>query len=390
MIPILFKENEKQFTSNGIGRLSDSTKCTVTEERNGIFELELTYPIAGIHYNDIKNDRIILAYSNDYKKAQAFRIYKITKPLSGTITVFAEHISYQLNCIPCKPFSATSCAEAINKIKSNVMADCPFEFYTDKNTEAQLQMVDPVSVRAELCGHENSLVDVYGGELEFDNWNVRLTNNRGIDKSDSVVIKYGKNLTDVTQEESIAETYTAIFPYFKKDNGNGTFSFVYATDGVLKAKNADKFNFERINIVDLSSDQSLSSLSTTTTVVTDGNSEVSTEARLPTPEEVQKAGEQYLASRDIGVPAVNLNVSFVALWQTEEYKDIAPLQRVNLCDTVTVRFDKLGVNVKAKVTKTNYNVLLERYDNIELSTVGDVRSSSLTKTFSDNEKKVEE
>jgi phage-related protein len=80
----------------------------------------------------------------------------------------------------------------------------------------------------------------------------------------------------------------------------------------------------------------------------------------------------YANSATLGVPKVSITVSFVQLWQTEEYKNIAPLERVKLCDTVTVRFPSLGVKASAKVIKTVYNVLEEKYESIEL---GDAKSS---------------
>ena len=111
MIPILYPPNETAFVNNGLGRLNDAISCDVEEVRNGLFELTMEYPITGIHYADIALSCLIFATPSDGKDPEPFRIYKISRPLNGRITVNAEHISYQLNYIPVLPFTADSCIQ---------------------------------------------------------------------------------------------------------------------------------------------------------------------------------------------------------------------------------------------------------------------------------------
>ena len=194
MIPILYAGNETNFTSNGLGRLSDAISCKVTEERNGVFELEMTYPITGVHYDDIQENRIIYARTEDGGNAQAFIIYRITRPINGIITIDAQHISYLLNGIPVMPFNGSSLADTMSKIASNAVITCPFTFYTDISSSVAFSFSTVRSIRSLLGGEDGSILEVYGGyDYKFDNFQVRLLANRGSDNG--VSLRYGKNLT---------------------------------------------------------------------------------------------------------------------------------------------------------------------------------------------------
>lgn len=344
MTPLLFAANTTKFDTNGIGALADAVSCIVTEERNGMFELEMQYPITGLHYAEIALSSIILAVPGDGRTLQPFRIYKITKPLNGIVTVYAQHISYQLSHIPCMPFSAGSAGLAMAGFKTYAAEACPFEFWTDVTTAGNYSQLIPASIRSRLGGVEGSILDTYGGEYEWDGYTVKLHAARGADNG--VTLRYGKNITDLTQEENISSTITGVCPYWAGTDG----ITVTLPEKVLSAENAANFPYPRTVPLDLS-----------------GEFE-----EKPTVEELRAKAQAYISKSGIGVPAVSLDVSFVALWQTEDYKDIAPLERVRLCDTVTVMFEKLGVSAKAKVISTVYNVLFDRYDHIE---IGDAKST---------------
>ena len=348
MIPILFPAGATTWTTNGLGRLSDAISCTVEEERNGKYELEMIYPVDGIHYHDMSISDLILAKPADGKDPQPFRIYKISRPIGGQVTVNAEHLSYQLNMIPVVPFTADSCLLALEGLKTNAAEACPFDFYTDKVISTQWSCKTPASIRELLGGSDGSILEAFKGEYEFDGYDVHLWTNRGTDTG--VVIRYGKNLVDLEQEENIENTYTGIMPFWQKEQEDGETVTVLLPERVLHSSRASNFPYQRTIPVDFSD-------------------------RWETPpeeSELRDAGEAYILANDIGIPSVDVTVDFIALWQTEEYKDLAALERVNLCDTITVRFDKLGVDVKAKVIRTSFDVLTERYNEIE---VGDGKGS---------------
>ena len=354
MIPILYEATETNFTSNGLGRLPDATECVVTEERNGAYELRMMYPTDGLHFSDIQISRFIYAVPADGKGKQPFRIYSISKPLDGIVEINAEHVSYQLSHIPVSPFEAGSLAAALVGLKDNAAEACPFTFWTDKTVTGNFKVTEPVSLRSRLGGVEGSLLDVYGtGEYEFDHYTVKLHLHRGT--NNGVTLRYGKNITDIKQEENIANTYTGVMPFWKGDV-DGTETTIMLTEKVLHSANAANFPYQRTIPLDLSS-----------------NFE-----SQPTEAQLRSAANSYMTSNNIGVPAVSIDVSFIALWQTEEYKDVANLERVNLCDTVTVEFPALGVSAQAKVVKTEYDVLRDRYQSLEL---GDAKTN-FTQTLS--------
>lgn len=208
----LYESTETEFNTNGLGSLNDAISCQVVEERNGEFELEMTYPITGRKYNDLQLRRIIMAKANPYSDLQPFRIYSITKPINGIVTINAEHISYDLSGYPASPFVADTVQNAFINMKSASAIECPFIFTTDKSTTANLTVIKPMSMRSLLGGVEGSILDVYGGEYEFDKYNVKLWNKRGLNRG--VSIRYGKNLTDLKQEENCSSVYTGVYPFW--------------------------------------------------------------------------------------------------------------------------------------------------------------------------------
>lgn len=351
MIPVLYAGNETNFTSNGLGRLADAISCKVTEERNGIFELEMQYPITGVHYDEIQENCIIYAKTEDGGNAQAFIIYRITRPINGIITIDAQHISYLLNGIPVMPFTGSSLADTMSKIASNAVISCPFNFYTDISSSVSFTFDVARSIRSLLGGEEGSILDVYGGyDYKFDNFNVRLLADRGSDNG--VSLRYGKNLTELKNITNMTNVYTGIVPYWQSEQET-----LYLTNRVVLSGHENDYPYKIIKVVDFSSDFE----------------EKPTEAQL-----LQKA-QSYLSNNKGWKLRNNITVSFVNLSETEDYKDIAPLERVKLCDTVNVIYSRLGVNIKTRVIKTVYNVLIERYDSIELGE----STTDLTKALSE-------
>lgn len=340
MIPILYAGNEKDFLNNGLGRLSDAIKCTVEEERNGIYELEMTYPITGVHYADIQENNIIYAPSEDGGVNQAFIIYKISKPINGIVTINAQHISYLLNGFIVMPYTATSIADALNKINANAVPETGFTFSTDILLSKPFKLDTPRSIRSLLGGESGSLLDVYGGhDYYFNNFTVSLLADRGHDNG--VTIRYGKNLTDLNAVSNTTNVYTGIVPYWMDSE---TSTIVFVDDYVVYSEHAATYPYKYIKCVDFSMDFE----------------------EAPSKAQLFARAESYLASNDGWKIKNNIEVSFVSLADTEEYKNIAPLERVKLCDTVTVEYSKLGISFKTKVIRTVYNVLLNRYDSIEL------------------------
>lgn len=347
MKPILFEKDEVLFSTFGLGLLTDAISCTVIEERNGIFELELVYPIGGRNYDFITEDRIIVAKAKENGNKQAFRIYRITQTLSGQITVNARHISYQLNFVPVPDLSGSGTAQTMmNDLAAAALESCPFTFYSDIATSNSYS-VPPTSLRSALGGIEGSALDIFGGEFEWDNWEVKLLSSRGSDKG--VKIEYAKNMTAFERATDIGELITGVMAFWAGEDESGNSVTVYSNPKVITNGHEADFAYGR-------------------TIALDVTSEFETQ---PTRQQVADYAASYLAATAFSKVNEAITVDFVPLWQTKEYENIYKAH-VDLCDTVTIVYKQLGVNVKRKVTRTVFNVLLDRYESIELGGETDI------------------
>lgn len=331
MKPILYDSQETLFSNNGIGVLNDSGSCMVEEERNGSFELVMTYPVMGIHYKNLTYRNIILAKSKPGGRPQPFRIYRMTKPMGGLVTVYAQHVSYDLSGATIPPFNADGLSEVFQTMQeTSIPSNTGFTYWTNKASSAKLKCITPISARALLGGVRGSILDVYGGEYEFDRFTVKLWKNRGSDRG--VTIRYGKNLSSLEQDGNCAAVYTKVYPYWT--NGE---SVVELTEKTIDV--AGTFDFVRVLPLDLSSNF----------------------GEQPTEDQLRTAAQYYITDNKVGVPKVSLEVSFEHLEEP-----------VDLCDEVTVVFSKLGISTKAKVVRTTFNVLTDKYSSVE---IGDLRTS---------------
>lgn len=365
MRPILYAADETAFTSNGMGRIADATRCIVTEERNGVYLCEFDVPVTSPMYSLIQEGRYIAAIHDDRHDVQPFEIYGRSAPIDGLVTFYAHHLSYKLSNVILKPFTAQSCAMALQQMQTQVYNRNPFTFWTDKSVVAPFRNKVPASCRSMLAGQEGSILDVYGtGEYEFDKWAVKLHLHRGNDNG--VAIRYGVNLTDIQQETDASGSYSAVAPFWASEDGQ---TVVTLPEGYIVSPNAPTVRYPwttqsgeymtteggeilefavkdvRIVPLDLSGDFD----------------------EQPTEAQLRQLAAQRLASGQPWKPKENIKVSFVDMAHTEDYAGVSALQRVSLCDSVSVYCGPLGVAaVKMKVIRTVYNVLTETYDEIEL------------------------
>lgn len=336
---LLYDKTEKEFNTNGLGALPDFMSCDVSEEVNGPYEVEASYPVNGYNYSELKTGRIIYCKPNPFDAPEPFRIYRITKPINKVTKIYAQHISYDLAGIPVLPFTANSCAEAITGLGEYAAIDCPFIFWTDKDVASKYTLSKPANIRSMLSGTAGSILDVYGkGEYKFEGYSVKLYTNRGSDFG--VSLRYGKNITSLEQDENIASMYTGICPYWYNDDQG----VIFLSEKVVKAEG--NFPYENILTVDFSSDWQ----------------------EKPTEEQLRARAERYIKENDIGKPKISLNVSFVDLVNPE----LKALEQVHLCDTIYVAFPSIGVDAKAEVIKTVYNALTDKYNSVE---IGDAKST---------------
>lgn len=339
MNPILYPAGESAFDTNGLGILSDAISCEVPQELNGQYELEMQYPVDGIHFSELALECCLLTKVDPVSDLQPFEIYRITKPMNGIVTVYARHIAYNQRGIVVSPFSAEGCPAALEAMKANATTDCPFTYWTDKTTSAKMSVKVPKAIWSLLGGSKGSILDVYSGEYEFDRYTVKLHNRRGADRG--VSIRYGKNLTSLEQDANCANVYTGVYPYWTNADG----ALVELPEKILHAEG--NYIKQRIMPLDLSEKFE----------------------EQPTEDELRTAAEQYMENNDIGTPTVSWKVEFVQLEQTEEYRGKALLERVLLGDTVSVEFPKMGVSASARAVAVRYDSIRERYKNITLGSV---------------------
>lgn len=323
-------------TNNGLGVLADASYCVATHELNGEDELVLKYPITGWLFDQIKLRAIIMARVDRTRGNQPYRIYRITKPLRGVITVYARHLVYDLDGVVVNPYSAVTICDALSGLQKHAVVENPFVFSTTRETVANFKVDVPSSVWSLMGGQRGSLLDVYGGEYSWNGYNISLENRVGADNG--VSVRYGVNMTDLEQDENCANCYTGVVAYWQRE------------DVVVYSDLADAsgtYGYTKVKTVDMSDkweDQ-------------------------PTKAQLTEAAERYIRNNNIGVPKVNWEVAFVPLDTTEEYKDIAALEAVSLGDTVNVKFIKLGVDASSRVVKISWDVLLDRYISVSLGSV---------------------
>lgn len=365
MIPILYTPYEVDFTSNGVGRLNDCVSCIVTEERNGIYECEFVYPITGKFYHEmITSGGCVAVFHDDNHDVQPFDIYKHTAPINGLVTFYAHHISYRLNNILVRPFTADNVVECFTKIIAFSVGRNPFTFTTDKITTAPFAVNRPDAIRAILGGQQGSVLDAFGGgEYKWDKFNVYLYQNRGVDSN--VTIRHGKNLTDLTHDIDETGTYSAIAPFWEGPEGNVVYlPEVYVTPDDVPIKSAPWTDKSGNYITDGNGEIIYFQHENVVPIPVDFSNQFPSE---PSAEELRQVAKSFLENNKPWIPNENITVDFVALWQTPEYENVAALQKLGLCDTVSVFYPELGVIASgAKIIKVVYNVLNECFDRMEI------------------------
>ena len=374
MIPVLFDKKATSFNTNGIGQLSEALTCIVHEIRNGLYELTLTYPCSGKLFKQITEDCIIYAKPNEKSTPQPFRIYSVSAPMDGIVTYNAEHKSYDLSGNPIKPteISLSTAEAAIDTILKNAVLSHHYKAHSDIVTMKKASY-KCMSARAALGGTEGSVIDTWGGELEFDNNDIYLHRNRGTDTG--YIVKYGINIIDITQEKNIAETYTGIYPYAKyypetesiEDREEVT---VTLPEHILLSKYADNYGKQNILILDMT-DQF-------------------TEDEQVTESALRNKAIDYVKNSGFDVPKVSMTITPAALWQTPEYKQFKKLTAIGMCDTVTVSFEKLGIETTAKVIEYYFNVLSEKYESLVLGDASSNFADTINQTIADINKNKQE
>lgn len=356
MKPVLFEHNVLDFSGHGLGTLADATSCKVSCEENGAYDLTMTYPIVGAHAKDLAEQRIILAKPSPEENSQPFRIYKILRPMDGNLQVYAHHLSYDLNDCILKPISGSSLDSVISQLFMNTVGDCNFTFAydyppkrstdpdtgdvtEDNGTSGDFELEKPMTLRAAmLANSSNNIASTYKGVWIFDGLKCTLKRKDVVDRG--AVIKYGVNLIDLSQERSLEEVYTHVYPYWRGGKKNKYYDLepIAATSIT---------SFKKIYPLDLSSSYQ----------------------KAPSDASMRQSAEEFIEKNELGQIPVNITASMVQLEKTLEYKNAKGIKKIARGDTVRVEYLRLGVGTSARITKTEYDVLSELYTSIGIGTV---------------------
>lgn len=349
MIPILFESSETEFTSNGLGRLRDCIRCEVTEERNGIYECEFDYPVAGSHYSDIQLGRIIAVEHDETGEIEPFDIYAYSRPINGVVTFKACHISYRLSgvIIDTRP-TITSVTDALYRIEHYATPANLFTYYTDKESTGYMSAMNgiPRTAKELLGGIEGSILDTYGGEYEFNKFVVSLWERRGEPRD--VTIRYGINMTEFTDDMDYSGTYTACIPFWTKDDTT--------VIGDMVSTGVESYGGREVCVpLDLSDKFE----------------------NQPITAQLEIAASSYMSSNQVYLPTRTIKVDFIRLQDSDEYHQFANLQRCKLCDSLKVIFPLYNMEGTFKIVKVVWDVLLERYIEMELGNLSTTLSQAL-------------
>lgn len=370
MIPILYYNNTPiaDMDSNGIGFLADCISCVCTEERNGIYEIEFQYPVTGKYFNQLVLGRIVSCVPSQGKQRQPFIIYRRSANIENIVTFNAYHYSYLLTYSIMPRSIISGIVNTFTAFESPIYKVADFTFSTDKTTSGTFTIDGFKTIKSMLCGSQGSVLDVFGGgEYDYDINAVTLYQNRGEDNG--VVIRYGKNMLSLEDEMDGSNLYDGVIAFWV-DSNTGTVTHdspVYADETIYWTEEGNPPSLPE-NITDENNVSIAFKTALGRVYPLDVTDEFDT---APNASQLQAKSEAWLNNNTPWIPKRNIKVDFVDLSQTSEYKNIAPLETVKLCDTVKVLYEELGVVATAKVIKTEWNVLLDRYDNIEIGQVMD-------------------
>lgn len=352
MIPILYESAEVAFTSNGLGRLRDCLTCEVTEERNGIYECEFTYPVGGANFDLIEPGRIVLATHDDTGDTQPFDIVSYSKPIDGIVTFHAVHVSYRQGGLTVSGKNINSLADAFSLL-ATAQPSNPFTYTASFTSSAYMAAADgvPRTVKSMLGGVEGSILDTYGGEYTWDRFSVRLDRARG--QVRDFTIRYGVNLLDYTEEVDYQAAYTSVIPYWTGTDNNGG-------SVVVKASRVDS------GLPSYNGRNECLPLDLTEKFET-----------KPTAAQLRTEAASVLASRQPNLAQQTITVDFVRLQDLGEFDQFEGLLQCRLCDSISVIFPEYGMSGSFKIVKTVYNVLEEKFSSMQLGSLSTTLAEAL-------------
>ena len=367
MKPILYKANETTFETYGLGEI-DATKALVTRERNGNYTLYIEYPASGRLASVFKNDMRIKSDAGLRTKNQTFYISRIVKSSKGIIKIYAKHISHLTELMAMRNGTLVNgtASGALSIWASNTLGGVRFDTWSDITTSNRTSwdIANFKNAREALGGREGSILDVWGGEFEFDNTTIRLHKQLG--RKSPIVLEYGRNILSAEDEQDIGSTYTSIYPYatYTPDSTGSTDGHSEAITVELPEKYIDSkyvglYNERRVEIVDFSSSFK--------------------EKEVPTAAKLRNLANTYIINNNVGLPKINTKIEYVDLSKALDHASNQILEEAELCDIVPIYYPPIGITSEdGKLTTIVFDVLRGVNDSVEVGTIGEGIRSAMT------------
>ena len=367
MKPILYKANETTFETYGLGEI-DATKALVTRERNGNYTLYIEYPASGRLASVFKTDMRIKSDAGLRTKNQTFYISRIVKSSKGIIKIYAKHISHltEIMAIRNKTLVNGTASSALSIWASNTLGGVRFDTWSDITTSNRTSwdIANVKNAREALGGKEGSILDVWGGEFEFDNTTIRLHKQLG--RKSPIVLEYGRNILSAEDEQDIGSTYTSIYPYATytpestgSTDGHSEAITVELPEKYIDSKYVGLYNERRVEIVDFSSSFK--------------------EKEVPTAEKLKSLANAYIINNNVGLPKINTKIEYVDLSNAQDHASNQILEEAELCDIVPIYYPPIGITSEdGKLTTIVFDVLRGVNDSVEVGTIGEGIRSAMT------------
>lgn len=365
MRPILFNKNEQSFDTYGLGELN-VTKGMVTRERNGNYTLYAEIPVNDPMVAILEKEMKLKADAGLRTKNQTFEISRIVKDSSNIVKIYGQHISHKLEYMALRNATAFagSAYSALGIWKGALIGDLSFDVWSDIQTVGKgvFDISKMENARQALGGVEGSILDIYGGEYEFDNMTVRLHKQLG--RTAPTVLEYGRNILSAESDETIESSYTSVLPFatYTPDKPEGDTSesqpdpiTVTIPEDYVDSKYKDLYAHRRIKVVDFSSE-----------FKSDGKNK-----DIPTVEKLRKMATDYMDRNAIGKPKFNTKIEYADLAKTLDYADRGWIEEVELCDIVPVYYPQIGLTDETlKITTITYDFVNERNESVEFGDIG--------------------
>jgi len=340
----IYTNSNPDLSKNGI--IINSISCTISPKLNGENELEMEFAIDeyGL-YKYIQNNNFIAVPTPDFEEPQLYRIYDTKKSMSThTINAYARHIEFDLakSVIFNKNVQGNG-----QQVLTKLLENTPFTGHSDITTTdiRQYKMRNVINV---LVGSEDdSFLNIWGGEIQCNNYQLTFNNSIGFDKG--IRVTFGYNLEDIEEDLNFDDVVTRLYPYSGDLVLSGNMPYVDSpliqNIGVLE----DKIEFSDIKVKENSDD--------TEGYATRADAEA---------EMVRRCNKLF--EKGLDKITGNYVVKMQSLSKTREYKELGydVLEKICLGDTVHCYNKNIGIEVEARCISYKWDCINEEYIEIEL------------------------